>query len=293
MVIVLKEADFSANNVGKITMPISDFTLAAITASGNLGMTDAEKEALDSFFMAVGAIDNNGIWSKLDKVYLPFIGSDVTYGLVNYKGNNKDATLSSEYMKLVKGGVKTVKTDANTTSAEANNIVPNYVWNWSSKSVLMLNTEEIPTAQSNNQLNVCAYGTVWQNVWLERNSSGYLMTAATNSNTQLFEYYVDILTKDVTVPAGNVFGVSVNDSVAKVIKVDGTLASASSYSAPAPVTTAETLHPFSHTPAGAMTPRLIGTGAILLGSYLDDTECTTLVSELKKLYSVFKTEENW
>lgn len=288
MIIVLKEADFSANNIGKITMPISDFTLAAITASGNSGMTDAEKEALDSFFMAVGAIDNNGIWSKLDKVYLPFIGGDVTYGLVNYKDNNKDATLNSSYMRLVKGGVKTVKTDANTTSAEANNIVANYVWDWSSKSVFFLNTEQIPTESLDGIMNVCAYNTTWKNVWIS-SSGAYIATSATLSNNAIFEAHSAPYSSNV----GSSLGISVNTSAAKIIGIDGVIRNALNYTAPTVDTTPNTLFPFSPAPAGTTTPRLIGTGALILGDYLDDTECTTLKTALDTLYAVFKDEERW
>ena len=120
MIIRLSRADFSANNIGKYEFPkdLSQFTLDAIAASGKV-MTDEQKYAMEYFFTSIGAINNNGIWAKLDKVYIPFIGADVTKGLVNYKDNNLDNTLNADNLTLVNGGVK-VKGSSDLTPSDAN-----------------------------------------------------------------------------------------------------------------------------------------------------------------------------
>ena len=67
---------------------IQQFTLDAITASGNSSMTDAQKWALNHFFFQIGAIDNDGIYAKMKYLFIPMICNNVaTKILVNYKGN--------------------------------------------------------------------------------------------------------------------------------------------------------------------------------------------------------------
>lgn len=60
------------------------FTLDAIAASGNNSMTDAQKWALNHFFYQIGAISNSGIYSKLQILGLPFIGTSMNTALHNY-----------------------------------------------------------------------------------------------------------------------------------------------------------------------------------------------------------------
>ena len=74
------------------TLPVFEtmeqFTLDAIVASGNNNMTDAQKVALNHFFYEIGAIDNDGIYSKLDFLYLPLIcNQNVSKAFVDYKGS--------------------------------------------------------------------------------------------------------------------------------------------------------------------------------------------------------------
>lgn len=97
MIIVLKEADFSSDNIGQIEISrdLNPYTVAAIEASGNNSLTDLQKFALDDLFIAL-EVDNptTGIISKIRKMYIPMIASSVGNALINYASNDftADAT---------------------------------------------------------------------------------------------------------------------------------------------------------------------------------------------------------
>ena len=108
MIIVLKNADFSANNIGRVEIKkdINPFTLAAITASGNSSMTNEQKSALDTFFGNIGAFGGaSDIWSKLDRVYIPFLSTELSKSCVNYKTNIVDKYLSADRYVLRNKGI--------------------------------------------------------------------------------------------------------------------------------------------------------------------------------------------
>ena len=67
---------------------IQQTTLEAIAASGNTSMTDAQKYALNHFFYQLGAMDNSGLWGKIDGIILPFLANDAEHSIVNYKTNS-------------------------------------------------------------------------------------------------------------------------------------------------------------------------------------------------------------
>lgn len=108
MILVIKNADFSANCIERVELNrnLNPFTLAAIEASGNKSMTSEQKSALDTFFNKIGAFGNESeIWSKLDKVYIPFLCSDLTKACVNYKTNESEYELSAERYTLRNKGI--------------------------------------------------------------------------------------------------------------------------------------------------------------------------------------------
>lgn len=108
MIITLQGADFSRENIGHITLPIDldDFTLSAISASGNENMTDLQKSSLNDFFENIGAFGTkSSIFQKLEILMLPIICSDVTFGLVDYKGGGKIEVSANDW-ELVSRGIK-------------------------------------------------------------------------------------------------------------------------------------------------------------------------------------------
>lgn len=105
MILILKDADFSANNLGKVELPreVSNFTLSALAASGNKSLTGEKVLALDTFFSNIGAISNSGIWPKLKLFTLPLIAGSLDKALVNYKDNSVIYSVDGAYWELVNG----------------------------------------------------------------------------------------------------------------------------------------------------------------------------------------------
>ena len=294
MIIRLSRADFSANNIGKYEFPkeLSQFTLDAIAASGKV-MTDEQKYALEDFFTSIGAIDNNGIWAKLDKVYIPFIGADVTKGLVNYKDNNLDNTLNADNLTLVNGGVK-VKGETNVTTADANNAIDNYVWNWANKSVFMLNTEPLIIDGSIPyiyQLSAAYTGNVsnkWQGFKIINTANHVIKFVIDQSNANLIGQ-PDYIEKSFLVTRPQLIGASSNGSNVICMLGNGitkTFAVASSYQAD---NNPHTLYPFAGGVSGTIVATMKACGALILGDYLTESEMKSLQSDVETLYSKFSS----
>ncbi len=83
---------------------MQQFTLDAIAESGNESMTDAQKLALNHFFYQIGAIENSGVYSKLDVISLPFIGGTKEGALTNYKKNGPSKINVSSTVTFADGG---------------------------------------------------------------------------------------------------------------------------------------------------------------------------------------------
>lgn len=124
MIIVLKGADFSANNVGKINISseLHSFTKAAIEASGNVNLTNAQKYALDDLFLAMGVDGSNDTMSKIRRLYLPIIANDVSKALINYNTSDfvVDKVLSSDNWELRSNGLVGKKAGQNIVLTESN-----------------------------------------------------------------------------------------------------------------------------------------------------------------------------
>lgn len=292
MIIRLSRADFSANNIGKYEFPkeLSKFTLNAIAASGKV-MTDEQKYALEDFFTSIGAIDNSGIWAKLDKVYIPFIGADVTKGLVNYKDNNLDNTLNADNLTLVNGGVK-VKGSSDLTPSDANNIVDNYVWNWDSKSVFMLNTEPLiidGSKKSIIQLSIYT-GNVsnkWQGFKIVNTNTNVINFNIDQSNTNLIGSPNNFIENSTIVTRPQLIGASSNGSNVICMLGNGitkTFAVVASYQADS---NPHTLYPFGTSINGKLSTTMKACGALILGDYLTEEEMKSLQIDVETLYSKF------
>lgn len=98
MIIKLKGADFSANNLGQINVrELNDFTKSAIAANGNTAMTEVQKYALDDFFYNIGAFGSkNNIYAKVKLLVLPIIANGIDGAKVNFK-NNTSLPLSDNW----------------------------------------------------------------------------------------------------------------------------------------------------------------------------------------------------
>lgn len=109
MILVLKNADFSAKNIGQVqvTVNLNAFTESAIQASGNTSLTAEQKSALDSLFLSMGVDGSNDVMSKMRKVYLPIIAGDVSKALINYNSSSfiVDKVLSPTYWTFRNNGL--------------------------------------------------------------------------------------------------------------------------------------------------------------------------------------------
>lgn len=109
MILVLKGADFSADNLGKVqvTTELHPFTKSAIQASGNTTLTNEQKSALDALFLAMGVDGSNNVMSKMRYMYLPILCNDVTKALVNYASAdfNVDKVLDQNQWELRNHGL--------------------------------------------------------------------------------------------------------------------------------------------------------------------------------------------
>lgn len=71
---------------------MQQFTLDAITASGNSSMTDTQKWALNHFFYEIGAIADNTLWSKVKCLLIPMIcGDNASTAFTDYVSNTVHA----------------------------------------------------------------------------------------------------------------------------------------------------------------------------------------------------------
>ena len=87
--------------------PTLQFTLDVIEASGNTQMTNAQKIALNHFFYQIDVESENGIFSKINHMFLPMIcGKNSDKALYDYKSERSytlpyDIAYSSDYNGLV------------------------------------------------------------------------------------------------------------------------------------------------------------------------------------------------
>lgn len=135
MILVLKDADFSANNIGQVDVDreLNAYTLAAIAASGNDSLTDTQKFALDDLFLAMGVDGSNQVMSKIRKLYLPMIAGSVGNALINYTTDDfvKDATPNDVNWELRNHGI-TQKASGQNLELTLNNplVGTNYTQMW-------------------------------------------------------------------------------------------------------------------------------------------------------------------
>ena len=141
MIIVLKGADFSANNIGhiEVTKDLAPFTLAAIEASGNTSLRGEQKSALNSFFDNLGAFDNTGLWTKIKVLMMPMLSLDLAHSMVDYTDNEVKVVPNSTYYEQVQDGLHGIATEGNYVS-NACQFESNKIISSSNYSVVLLGT---------------------------------------------------------------------------------------------------------------------------------------------------------
>lgn len=156
MIIVLNEADFSANNLGQVEVEtdLMDFTKNAIIASGNDTMTGEQKSALDNLFKAMGVDGSNDVMSKMVKVYIPMLANDVSKALVNYADEEftVDLALNSANWKFQNRGLIGLASGQNIT------LTNNSVLNTNNYSCFVLRTAKMVTSVADSSYTLILRG---------------------------------------------------------------------------------------------------------------------------------------
>ena len=112
MIITLKNADFSINNIGKIDIneKLNENT-KEILSKYSRQFTDTQKLALQHF---VNGLKSNGIWEHMCNLYIPALAGDMSEMLYNIKTGVVDSIPDSEYYQSESYGLRTKEFDTNT-----------------------------------------------------------------------------------------------------------------------------------------------------------------------------------
>lgn len=300
MLIVIRDADFSANNIGTISVPaeLNAFTKAALAASNNNGLASDKKQALNTFFKEMGAFGSqSNLWSKFDMVYLPFVVSGMEYSLMNYIDNTTVVTPNISYFSKVNGGIKPIANINANSEANVLKISESYVFDYRNKSTIFLATEDAEPTKSRYQGVVTQWssGTNFKR-WGARNSgpeSDYRTLVPTtvidNSWPELASdksaLYLD---SDL---AKGVRGISCDGTTVYFMGANGTVKStpvksgSDSYAS----TDAGNLYFNCDNFRGYISDYTMyaAQGALIMGTYLTSSEMHTVQTSLMKLYNAF------
>jgi hypothetical protein len=102
MIIVLKSADFSENNIGTIQLNVPDHAETNVIAARYAGITSASKDNLNVF---IDSLINAGIYSKLKYLMLPILANNVSDALQNVLTNDKEIISNTGYATLSSKGI--------------------------------------------------------------------------------------------------------------------------------------------------------------------------------------------
>lgn len=289
MIITLKGADFSANNIGKINMPrvLNSYTLKAIAACGK-ELTEVQKIALDEVFLAMGVDGSNDVMSKTRKLYLPMIAGDVTKSLVNYADvsmTNDKPNISTATWTLRSNGLVAVENN----TADALTLTLNNPLNTNNFSTFSLRTEHISVGgeksynivlrgKSNNQLFLGAihqsadknsvyfggsYGRDWyydsDGNFIALSSDSVIRTQYLSSKESMF--HGRLATKELNIDNPKPITSDMSQEVSQTMYVHG-------------LATCDTVHPFA---------------VMAIGEYLEPEIARNICDKLDALYAAMKS----
>lgn len=286
MYILLSGADFRDNNVGRedIQIELSSYAEAAVTASGRSvsSLTRDQIVALNSFF----ALQGGALWDKLERVYLPIIGNDLSKAFVNYVNASflADVTPSADYFEIRNHGIA----PKNSTEVDAANglNISGATWNWGNLSVMVMQTENVGITDGNVlNVGVSWYGSTHQRVEFSTATSastipaikGYLTSTMVNTS-----YYRNNITDNTPCLRGiSTNGTNCHLMLATESCMDSNLASIT------PVTTTGTLHPYATAVSGQVKGWAKAMGVLIIGEYLTTEEMLSIQSLVADLYTAF------
>lgn len=123
MIILLREADFSANNLGKIDFNRElNADTKALLANYSLPLTTVQKNAVDDFLLG---LRSSGVYKKITCLLLPCLAANIDEAMVNAITNTNMGTLNPEYWLLRNKGL--VQTSVTYGTEEAITRIEAYV----------------------------------------------------------------------------------------------------------------------------------------------------------------------
>lgn len=105
MIIRLNNADFSANNVGKIRIPIHKKT-ESLLRNYSRSFSEDDKYSIDTFLREIGYTSNSGVYHKIKTMILPIISNNITecrYNIVDGVGLEVNTGFTSSTVAVLDG----------------------------------------------------------------------------------------------------------------------------------------------------------------------------------------------
>lgn len=282
--LVINGADFSSVSIGKVELPreLSAIALEWIDASGNTGLTDEQKFAIDDFITAIGFDVAGSVYSKIDRLWLPMIAGDKAHSLVDYKNGYTDAYTSmpqtsktsfDDNVSFVNNGLKATQSEG----AKAQLIVDsNYTFNSQDCSFFMFNTEDYATLAAGQSKDACGIGDISS----VNKRFGIVLAPSSLQNKFLSSTVLFSDTKS-GFREPHLHGVASNSTGISLLYSDGTFGSSAAV-------TSETLTGISILRGAATYLSVDGApsyGAFIVGKYMTNENITTLRTALDTLFA--------
>lgn len=282
--LVINGADFSAVSIGRVELPreLSDTALAWINASGNTGLTDEQKFAIDDFITAIGVDSVGSVYSKIDRLWLPMLAGDKAHSLVDYKNGYTDAYTSmpqtsktsfDDNVSFASHGLKVTQDG----TARAQVIVDSdYTFNSQDCSFFMFNTEDYATLASGSK-DTSGIGNI--------SSPVYKRFGMTLTSSALQNHFLSGTALFYDTKSGfrepHLHGVASNSTGISLLYSDGTFRSSEAV-------TSETLTGISilrGTAAYLNNDATPSYGAFIVGKYMTNENITTLKTAVETLFA--------
>lgn len=145
MILRLSGADFSTNNIGKISiLRVLREDTKQLLSHYSRSLTDNQKFAVQDF---IDGLKTSGVWSAIGNLYLPILCGSVEESLFNVKTMTMDATASAEYYEITDKGLasKDITDTTNIATVQLNASQQNL-------HLAVYNTENYSDALSQNEI---------------------------------------------------------------------------------------------------------------------------------------------
>lgn len=274
MIVSLKSANFSADNIGQITVPhpLSDYTLAAIAAGGRTNLSDAQKTALDVFFTTIGAGTPDSIASRMRYIFIPAFAGSLSTALVNYK----DSTFAVE--KTPDSTVWSVNASglvaADSGSSKAITLTLASPLRENNACLLFFRGALMPTTNPGNQHYLSIRGVQSTSKWLSMYQYQNTETLGHFTTGGLPSQWI---TGGYTEEVPTINGYNLKGTTAKKI-IGGTVSDVTAPSVDMSTETSQTIYAF-----GMSSKNTVPTAFAMLGEGLTDLELSAVINAVESL----------